>query len=88
MFAVALLIAGLTLWLGLCLLQPEAGEIDAAWVGALLVAYTTVTAGLATVGSPWAWWLAGMRVFPWAPNLHWPGAPLNPSNCSTRQFST
>ena len=69
MFALGLLIAGLTLWLGLYLLQREAGEMKAPWVGALLVAYATVTAGFATVGSPWTWWLAGVGVFLWALDL-------------------
>lgn len=43
--------------------------MHAPWVGALLVAYATVTAGLATEGSRWTWWLAGAGVFLWALDL-------------------
>lgn len=69
MFALALLFVGLTLWLGLYLLQREVGEMHAPWVGALLVAYAAVTAGFATVGSPWTWLLTGVGTFLWALDL-------------------
>lgn len=69
MFAFALLFAGLTLWLGLYLIQREVGDVRLRPVGVVLVVYAAVTAALAVADSLWAWLLLGIGSVLWTVDL-------------------
>jgi hypothetical protein len=69
MFVFALFFAGLTLWLGLYLIQREVADVRLRPVGVVLVAYAATTAALAVADSPWAWLLLGIGSVIWTVDL-------------------
>ncbi|RIK36829.1 MAG: hypothetical protein DCC55_26120 [Chloroflexi bacterium] len=69
MFGLAVFFAGLTLWLGLYLIQREGADGRLRWVGGVLVVYAAATAGLAAAESPWTWLLLGIGSILWVLDL-------------------
>jgi hypothetical protein len=69
MHIAALFFAGLTLWLGLYLVQREVGDVRMRPVGIVLVLYAVVTAALAVADSPWARLSLGIGSVLWAVDL-------------------